>query len=761
MQKKRVYRGGFALPTVLIASVVMLTILAVSVTSVAAVRTSLKTQYYEQLAKEAGEAGVAYAKACLAKNGNTPLWTNANPLKPSTDCSGTPIAGLSCPTDAGCSVVSNDTLRSSFSVPAPTTNTQGKAVTIPNSGYVNLLRGSNGQVWRTYNQPAVQAAVVPDLCSGSATSGLGWSNAAASSGANKATIAEAPSAVTITLADTPLPAGEIYFRRDFAVSTANTYKVSALTNSAKDKVELYIDGTYMTTSQGALASTSTALSVGCHTISARLTNKTLALSYSQFTASVGVAGSSTTVVGSDTAWRASSGSAVSFSTSNFYADPSVWAPVVGYGTPLAVNANAAWPGGGDALTAMISPPGNGCPGACPFNSTAYLRDSKDIYVAADTYVVASLMCDNICDLYIDGQPILEVTWNDISRQSFTLTKGYHHVGIALYNSATAVNPAGAAMSIVNSGGGTVFSRTDKSWLASTSWDSGYGSNVMAYESTFDPSPKEIIDPTSADVLIVGGGGGGGRGGGGGGGGVITQTRNLSVGTYAVTVGGGGAGSPSGNGGNGGTTTFNGVTALGGGGGGGASSVALAGNAGASGGGGGLSVSGTDGAPGGAGTVGQGNNGGYGFAYSCSPAGGGGGAGSPGTDGTSAKAGNGGAAVSSVLTGVPVYYGGGGGAGSWCLGFGTGGENAGTGATATATAGVANTGGGGGGGGANGGSGGAAGGSGIVVIRIRTGSATVSATGSYTTSTPTINGVAYTVYRFTGNGSFIVSALSPS
>ena len=88
MHNRRISRGGFALPTVLIASVVMLTILVVSVSSVAAIRVTLKTQYYEQLAKSAGEAGIAYAKACLSKNGNVPLWTNAKPLRPSTDCAG-------------------------------------------------------------------------------------------------------------------------------------------------------------------------------------------------------------------------------------------------------------------------------------------------------------------------------------------------------------------------------------------------------------------------------------------------------------------------------------------------------------------------------------------------------------------------------------------------------------------------------------------------------------------------------------------------
>src|SRR5690606_22261972 len=81
-------KGGFALPTVLIASVVLLMVLTVSVSSVVAVRTALQTQYYEQLAKTAGEAGVAYAKACLAKNGNVPLWSDVKPLTPATDCAG-------------------------------------------------------------------------------------------------------------------------------------------------------------------------------------------------------------------------------------------------------------------------------------------------------------------------------------------------------------------------------------------------------------------------------------------------------------------------------------------------------------------------------------------------------------------------------------------------------------------------------------------------------------------------------------------------
>ncbi|MGV9001968.1 MAG: glycine-rich domain-containing protein [Candidatus Saccharimonadaceae bacterium] len=1046
MHRKQNSRGGFALPTVLIASVVMLIVLSVSVTSVATVRTALKTQYYEQLAKIAGESGVAYAKACLAKNGNKPLWTDAKPLKPSTDCAGNVtlnsavevlvtagggggasnhggggggggvtsddnfavsagqaytvivggggaggtagyagakgatssfasivssqgggggggrlatnsvsqavvggsggggagtvdgatglpgagasgtagqgyaggngssgatagnggggggaggiggvavgdaasigisgtggsgyvsdisgtvlyyggggsggrwatgtvgIAGItgggiggdgdsvvgkpgqtnlgggggggggavanggaggsgivyvryanngtitatggsitpyvdgpykvhafkttgsssfsvsaaaasSCPSDPRCSVVVNDTLRSSFSVSKPTLDASGRALTIPNSGYVELLRTSTGTVWRTYRQPAVQVAVVPDLCSGAASSTLGWQNAVVSG--TQEVIASASAAQTITLADGGLAAGKMYFRKDFAVVEPGSYNVAMLTTDTSDLAEAFVDGSAISTSQGSSTSAAVSLSAGCHTLTIRLTNKTVAAQSSRVTAAIQKGGLSP-IVSTNSSWRVSSGSTVSFSSTDFYADPDVWTPVVGYSaTPQAVFSNSTWTAyTGDVLTPMISPAGNGCPSACPFNSTAFMRDSKDFVLVSDTDVLVGALCDNACAIYIDGVIVLNYnTWSNVVTQSLTLNAGYHHVGVQLYNGSSAVNPAAAGMTIVNKANGSVITRTDKSWLAGTTWVAGVTGDVNSYEDTFTPSPDEIIDPVKADILMVAGGGGGGRGGGGGGGGVSSRLAALSVGGYTVTVGGGGGGSASSNGANGGNSVFSGVTALGGGGGGGASSVALAGNNGGSGGGGGLSINGTDGAPGGTGAASQGNNGGYGFAYSCSPAGGGGGAGATGSAGTSAKPGNGGAGIASLISGVYTYYAGGGGGGSWCLGGSIGAESGGNGTTTTGTAGLVNTGGGGGGAGANAGSGGAAGGSGVVIIRFKAGSATVTATpGACVVSHPTINNIQYDVYKFISTGTLTISALIPS
>ncbi|HPF31222.1 MAG TPA: hypothetical protein PLO25_02880, partial [Candidatus Saccharibacteria bacterium] len=84
---------GFALPVILISSTIMLTVLLVTITTTSTVRNSLFSQNYDAIAKSASESGLAYAQACIEKNGGgiTSRWTESNPLKPDTDCSGIPI----------------------------------------------------------------------------------------------------------------------------------------------------------------------------------------------------------------------------------------------------------------------------------------------------------------------------------------------------------------------------------------------------------------------------------------------------------------------------------------------------------------------------------------------------------------------------------------------------------------------------------------------------------------------------------------------
>ena len=144
---------GFVLPSVVTASIVMLIVLTVSVSATVTARVALKEQYYAQLGQAAADAGLEYAKSCLRTNSNQPLWTDAKPLKPNTDCSGNET--VSCPTtstDAACSVLLNGNIRTVFSIPLPVVNASGYALYVKYNGTTEILRSSTKEVWRSYEQ---------------------------------------------------------------------------------------------------------------------------------------------------------------------------------------------------------------------------------------------------------------------------------------------------------------------------------------------------------------------------------------------------------------------------------------------------------------------------------------------------------------------------------------------------------------------------------------------------------------------------------
>lgn len=752
MNRQHIVKGGFALPTVLIASVVMLTILATSVTSVVAVRNSLKVQYYEQLAKLAGEAGVAYAKACLAGNGNVPLWTDAKPLTPGSDCSGNESG---CPSDPKCSVLVEDNLRSSFTVKLPKLDLDGRAIAIPNNGYVELLRSSNGAVWRTYYQPSVQAAVVPDLCSGAAESGEGWSNAVMTT--TQDALTNAPAAKTISISNSAVAAGSIYLRKDFNITTAGTYYILMRTPTTQDKAELYIDGVYVSTSQGAHSSVTQTLAVGCHTVTIKLTNNTLADRQTRVTASIQRQTNTAPIVQTDRDWRVSSGNTAHFSEVQYYPSSVAWTTAKETTSPSGVTP-AVWAAGtGDPQAAFIA---SSCDTVCPPSSSTYFRDGRDFVLSSTTTLDLYAACDDNCSVFIDGEVVMNsALWSNLAQRKIELAAGVHHVGVRLYNSGTATNPSKFIVTLKD-GSGTVLTRTDNRWLtANNTWVSGSSDSnpPRSYQANFRPSPKEILDSPTFDIVVVGGGGGGSSnaaGGGGGGGVRVFEDVAASVGSYSVVVGAGGNGAGTGVVGTaGGYSQFSSATyrSLGGGGGAARDSSSSATGGGSGGGGAGAYYSGNS-YLGAAGTSGQGGKGGNGTPpdASCSAAGGGGGGGGGnGNDASNTIAGHGGPGVILYLTGGRLGLGGGGGGSVTCSGtVGTGADGGGRGSGAVA--GAANTG---GGGGATGG----AGGSGIVIVRYRTG--TVTATGG-TVTTATIDGVAYTVHSFktVGTTTFTVTSV---
>lgn len=144
------FRGdasGFALPTVVIASLVLMIVLVAGLSAATSTSASIQAQYYDELTREASEAGATFAQACLEANNYSPQWTNAKPLTPSTDCSGNVLANCA----STCYVYSDTKIKLSFRVNLPTTTADGYQL-IQSSGSVSQLRASNGATWNTISQ---------------------------------------------------------------------------------------------------------------------------------------------------------------------------------------------------------------------------------------------------------------------------------------------------------------------------------------------------------------------------------------------------------------------------------------------------------------------------------------------------------------------------------------------------------------------------------------------------------------------------------
>ena len=144
-------RSGFALPTVLVASVVMLIVLMSAVSATSGVRAALDEQYYYKLATAAAESGQERADACLLASNYTATWTDNARLRPDTTCSGATIpSGSRYITQYG-------NIRTTFLVWAPTIGTNG-AAKITVMGITELLRTSTGSVAATYSRTVVRTS---------------------------------------------------------------------------------------------------------------------------------------------------------------------------------------------------------------------------------------------------------------------------------------------------------------------------------------------------------------------------------------------------------------------------------------------------------------------------------------------------------------------------------------------------------------------------------------------------------------------------
>jgi hypothetical protein len=667
----------------------------------------------------------------------------------------TSITAASCPvgtasdpftvsTPSTCSVTANGNIRSSFSIGLPTTDSNGKAVTIPNSGFVQVLRLSNSVVWRTYTQQTSQAAVVPDLCSGTATSALGWSNASISSYTGYAFPDSTASAISIGSGVTnPGPA---YFRKDFSITKSGTYTATMF---GDDSAMLYIDGQFITTTAYPSVSTNTVtLTTGCHSISVKQINGNIIQNFGAIKFSLKATGTTIPIVVSDTSWRVAAGNTTNFSSPNYYTDPGTWAPVRDILSALA--ASGTWAAtSGESTARWIGTVNSNSGGSYPSAQYAAFRDSRVVNIVSPTLTRLAYACDDSCSIYMDGNVVATGNNSQVNTTNLTLTEGQHTFGVVLYNTS---GPSAFMFTALRLSDSVVLTHSDDSWLSSNSWSST-AFNPYSYDVTYNSNP-DPRSSTTVNTLIVGGGGSGGgsTGGGGGGGGVITKSISVVPGTYSIVVGAGGV--VPGNqapGQTGGNSSFNNYVALGGG-------------------GGGYSAGSTSGGPGQTGGSGGGGQNYYG-SFSSGPgfdqgyaggalgtgggSGGGGAGGIGGSNATANTGGVGGAGALNTITGSSVYYAGGGGGASAGTtgaagGSGGGGAGANNAVSGIGSSGTTNTGGGGGGGwGYSGPAGnGGAGGSGAVIISYPTGSMTTTG-GNVTTSGGN------TIVTFTASGTLTV------
>lgn len=166
MLRLRRTENGFALPTILIASVVMLIVLMSAVTSVTSSSSLLSNQYYNELAREAAESGLANVRICMQYTGYNPTWTDANPLKPDRDCTGINNNG------SDPYVLNSGNIRTTFTVGQAQVGAAGN-IRVVSTGIVQLVRNSNASsVWRTFKVSIAEESRYNDTPQ--IASGAGW-----------------------------------------------------------------------------------------------------------------------------------------------------------------------------------------------------------------------------------------------------------------------------------------------------------------------------------------------------------------------------------------------------------------------------------------------------------------------------------------------------------------------------------------------------------------------------------------------------------
>jgi len=143
---RRRFSQAFALPTVLILSLTVLTILLALLSTVSAAHKGIFVDHYQKMADEAAEAGTSYASACLNISNHVQTWGPAASLPnltQTTDCAGTANAYPS-----NTYVYSDSTVRTYFVV-GDLDYSLSYSSQVSSKGYAEVLK-PDGSVSKTY-----------------------------------------------------------------------------------------------------------------------------------------------------------------------------------------------------------------------------------------------------------------------------------------------------------------------------------------------------------------------------------------------------------------------------------------------------------------------------------------------------------------------------------------------------------------------------------------------------------------------------------
>lgn len=150
MTSKQMRVGGFVLPTVVLAGIMLLIILLASIQLSLTVSNSLLDQHYQKLAREASESGALRMNECILsiEISSVSIASSSTPtiVRPLTDCMGQGTAGY---------VYEDSTVRTRFEG-YYVTNTNPRRVDV--RGIAELKRKHDGSVYKTYTYNSRQQA---------------------------------------------------------------------------------------------------------------------------------------------------------------------------------------------------------------------------------------------------------------------------------------------------------------------------------------------------------------------------------------------------------------------------------------------------------------------------------------------------------------------------------------------------------------------------------------------------------------------------